>query len=94
MGKSFAVLSYPKSNNLGDLIQSVAAKHQLNEKEIFVPASIVLEGEYGEENVAFGVPVKINQNGVSKIENISLDEIESDLLKKSAEKIRKDINSV
>ncbi len=35
MGKSFAVLSYPKSNNLGDLIQSIAAKHQLNEKEIF-----------------------------------------------------------
>ena len=35
MGKSFAVLSYPKSNNLGDFIQSIAAKHQLNEKEIF-----------------------------------------------------------
>ena len=35
MVKSFAVLSYPKSNNLGDFIQSIAAKHQLNEKETF-----------------------------------------------------------
>lgn len=35
MGKSFAVLSYPNSNNLGDFIQSIAAKHQLNEKETY-----------------------------------------------------------
>ena len=35
MGKFFAVLSYPNSNNLGDFIQSIAAKFQLNEKETY-----------------------------------------------------------
>ena len=35
MGKSFAVLSYPNSNNLGDFIQSIAAKYELNAKKIY-----------------------------------------------------------
>ena len=35
MGKYFAVLSYPNSNNLGDFIQSIAAKNELNVKEIY-----------------------------------------------------------
>ncbi len=77
------------AKNTFDVIETI-----INKKEIFIPASVVLEGEYGEENVALGVPVKINNNGVSEIKNISLDEIESDLLKKSAEKVREDINSV
>ena len=35
MRKFFAVLSYPNSNNLGDFIQSIAAKHELNVKEAY-----------------------------------------------------------
>jgi malate/lactate dehydrogenase len=41
-----------------------------------------------------GVPVKINQNGVSEIQTIELDESESSMLKESSKKIRNDINSV
>ena len=51
-------------------------------KEIIIPASVVLHGEYGENDVAMGVPVKINQNGISEIQKIKLDGTESSSLKK------------
>jgi len=63
-------------------------------KELFIPASIVLEGEYGEYGVSMGIPVRINKNGVFEIQKINLDEFEKSMLKESAKKIRNDINSV
>ena len=66
----------------------------INGKELSISASIVLDGEYDENDVAMGIPVKINQNGISEIQTIELDESESAKLKESAKKIRDDINSV
>ncbi|KFM19778.1 Malate dehydrogenase protein [Marine Group I thaumarchaeote SCGC AAA799-P11] len=77
------------AKNTFDVVNAI-----LNKKEITIPASVVLDGEYGEQNIAMGVPVKINQNGVSEIQQIKLDDTESSSLKKSSEKIRNDINSV
>ena len=77
------------AKNIFDLIDAI-----LNKKEITIPASVVLEGEYDERDVAMGVPVTINQNGVSKIQKIKLDDTELSSLKKSSEKIRNDIKSV
>ena len=65
----------------------------VNGKEISISASVVLEGEYDENDIAMGVPVKINQNGVTEIQKIKLDESELSMLKESAKKIRNDINS-
>ncbi|MFB5604533.1 MAG: lactate dehydrogenase, partial [Candidatus Nitrosomaritimum aestuariumsis] len=72
-----------------DVIESI-----LHKKEISIPASVVLDGEYGENDISMGVPVKIIQNGVSEIQKIDLDDTESSSLKKSAEKIRSDIQSI
>jgi malate dehydrogenase len=72
-----------------DVIESI-----LNLKEILVPASIVLEGEYGENNVAMGIPVKINKNGVSEIQTLDLDESESQLLRESSQKIKNQLKSI
>ncbi len=77
------------AKNTFDVIESI-----LHKKEIIIPASIVLEGEYGENDVSMGVPVKIAQNGVSEIQKIKLDDTESSSLKKSSEKIRNDIQSL
>ena len=77
------------AKNAFDVIDSI-----LHKKEIIVPASVILQGEFGENDVAMGVPVKINQNGISEIQKIKLDDTESSSLKKSAEKIRKDIKSI
>lgn len=77
------------AKNAYDVISAIKHKNELR-----IPASLVLEGEYGEENVAMGVPVKINQKGVVEIEKIELDKTESNLLAESAKKIRRDIESV
>ena len=77
------------AKNTYDVIHAI-----INAKELSVPASIVLEGEYGENNVSMGIPVKINQNGVSEIQKIDLDGSEKLMLKESSKKIRDDINSV
>ena len=77
------------AKNAFDIINAI-----LNAKDLFVPASVVLQGEYGENDVAMGVPVVINQYGVSKIEDLKLDEFEFSLLKKSSQKLHDQINSI
>jgi len=76
------------AKNTFDVVDAIFHK-----KEISIPASVVLEGEYGENDVAMGVPVKIDQNGIAEIQKIKLDDTESSSLKKSSEKIRKHIQS-
>ena len=41
MSKSPAVLSYPNSNNLGDFIQSLAAKQVLNKIKTFLDPKVL-----------------------------------------------------
>ncbi|MBT5200658.1 MAG: lactate dehydrogenase [Thaumarchaeota archaeon] len=77
------------AKNTFDVIDAI-----LNKNEILLPASVVLEGEYGESDVAMGVPVKIDHNGISEIQHVKLDDTESSSLKKSSEKIRNYIQSV
>ncbi|MGV7226632.1 MAG: malate dehydrogenase [Nitrosopumilus sp.] len=77
------------AKNTFDVISAIVQK-----KEILLPASVVLDGEYGENDVAMGVPVKIDQNGISEIQKIKLDDTESSSLKKSSEKIHKNIDSI
>ena len=77
------------AKNTFDVINSI-----LHKKEIIIPASVVLQGEYGENDVAMGVPVKIDQNGISEIQKIKLDDTESSSLKKSSDTIRNYIQSV
>jgi len=76
------------AKNTFDVIDSISHK-----KEISIPASVVLECEYGENDVAMGVPVKIDQNGITEIQKVKLDDTESSSLKKSSEKIKKYIQS-
>ena len=77
------------AKNTYDVIDAI-----INAKELSISASVVLEGEYGKTDVAMGVPVKINQNGISEIQKIKLDESESAMFEESSKKISDDINSV
>ena len=45
-----------------------------NERAV-VPASVVLEGEYGLEGVAMSLPCVISRNGVERTLQIPLDEV-------------------
>ena len=75
-------LNFGIAKNTFDVVESI-----LHKKELFIPASVVLNGEYGANDVAMGVPVKIDQNGISEIQKVTLDDIELSSLKKSSEKI-------
>ncbi|WP_224333371.1 malate dehydrogenase [Haloprofundus halobius] len=53
-----------------------------------LPGSLVLNGEYGYEDTAFGVPVKLGSEGIVEVVDWDLDEYEEDLMDDAAEKLR------
>ncbi|WP_255151508.1 malate dehydrogenase [Halorarius halobius] len=52
-----------------------------------LPGSLVLDGEYGYEDTAFGVPVKLGSNGIEEVVEWDLDDYEADLMDDAAEKL-------
>ena len=72
-----------------DVIESI-----YKNKPISIPASILLDGEFGEKDVCIGIPLIITPNGVTEIKEMELDNSEQELFKLSAQAIRKNINSV
>jgi len=53
-----------------------------------LPCSVVLEGEYGLKDIAFGVPAKLGRDGVEQIIEVKLDDGEQATLQKSVDLIR------
>ncbi len=62
-----------------------------NQKRYF-SCSAYLQGEYGLEDIYFGVPIKLGRNGVEDILEIALDENEKKLVTISANSVRENIN--
>ena len=52
-----------------------------------LPGSVKLQGEFGHEDTAFGVPVKLGSNGVEEVVEWGLDDYEADLMDEAAEKL-------
>ena len=52
-----------------------------------VPGSLVLDGEFGLEDVGLGVPVKLGSNGVEEVVEWDLTDFERDQLGEAAEKL-------
>ena len=52
-----------------------------------LPGSVKLDGEYGYDNTAFGVPVKLGTDGVNEIVEWDLDDYEADLMDEAADKL-------
>ncbi len=61
----------------------------LNNSEKVLPVSTVLNGEYGVQGIALGVPAKIGENGVEEVLEITLNEEEKQKLQNSAKKLKK-----
>ena len=53
------------------------------------PASTLLEGEYGLNDISFGVPVILGKNGIEKIVTIELTDAEKDNMQSSAVAVKK-----
>jgi malate dehydrogenase len=60
----------------------------LNDEKRVMPASVLLEGEFGLKDLCIGVPIVLGSNGVEKIIEITLSEDERNLLHNSAETYR------
>jgi malate dehydrogenase len=58
-----------------------------NEKRVF-PCCVKLEGEYGINNVFVGVPIIIGKNGVEKIIELELTDLEKQQLRDSANAVK------
>jgi malate dehydrogenase len=60
----------------------------LDQKRIF-PCCVKLEGEYGLDHTFLGVPVKLGKNGIEQIIEVALNDDEKELLRNSANAVRK-----
>jgi malate dehydrogenase len=60
----------------------------LNDQKRIIPCSVLLEGEYGLEDICIGVPCIIGSNGIESIIDLKLDEKENQQMNESAKKVR------
>jgi len=60
----------------------------INDQKKMIPCSVLLEGEYGQNDICIGVPCIIGKNGVEKIIDINLNQNEKALFEKSADAVR------
>ena len=74
---------YAPGAAVSSLVQSIAC----DQKKMF-PCSVLLNGEFGLQDLCIGVPVVLGENGIEKIVEVSLDEKELSQLKQSAEGVK------
>lgn len=60
----------------------------LNDQKKMIACSVLLEGEYGQNDICVGVPCIIGKNGIEEILDINLNEKEKAAFAKSADAVR------
>src|SRR5574343_401641 len=60
----------------------------LNNQKRMIPCSVLLEGEYGQEDICMGVPCIIGKNGIEQIVDVQLNDAEKAAFAKSADAVR------
>ena len=63
----------------------------LKDKHLIVPAAAYLQGEYGLNDIFFGVPTQLGRKGVERIFEYELDEGEMAAFQRSAQDITENI---
>jgi malate dehydrogenase len=77
---------YAPSAALAQMVEAI-----LRDRHLVLPASAYLQGEYGQSDIFFGVPVQLGRMGLEKIMEYDLNEDEQAALNKSAERVRETI---
>jgi len=70
------------------------AEAVLRGKNRVIPCACYLEGEYGLNDIYFGVPCVLGTGGVQKVIELPLDQAEMALVKKSADGVRSSIETL
>ena len=66
----------------------------VKDKKRILPCSVLLQGEYGLNDVFIGVPVKLGRKGVEEIIELKLTDEEKQALYASASRVKKIIDSL
>jgi malate dehydrogenase len=66
----------------------------LRDKKRVIPCAAYLEGEYGLNDMYFGVPVVLGAGGVEKVIELPLNDDEMALVKKSADAVKSSIEAL
>ncbi|MBW2989104.1 malate dehydrogenase [Candidatus Woesearchaeota archaeon] len=80
---------YAPSSSITRMVEAIA-----NNTLDVLPCSVYLEGEYGYEGIFLGVPVRLGNEGVAEIVDISLDDGSKKSLDSSAEAIKNKLKEV
>ncbi len=75
---------YAPGSAVSELVKAIA----LDSKKMF-PCSALLEGEYGLNDISIGVPCILGKNGIEKIVELKLTEVEKTKLHESAVAVKK-----
>jgi malate dehydrogenase len=77
---------YAPAAALAQMVEAI-----LKDRHLIVPASVYLQGEYGQEGIFFGVPAQLGRGGLEKVIEYSLSDEEQKALEASAEHVRETI---
>lgn len=77
---------YAPASAVVQMVESI-----VKDQKRILPCSVMLEGEYGYNDVVVGMPVVLGKNGMEKIMELNLDDNETSMLKKSADHVTKTI---
>jgi malate dehydrogenase len=80
---------YAPSAALAQMVEAI-----LRDRHLVVPASVYLEGEYGERGIFFGVPVQLGAKGLEKVIEYELSDSERQALAASAGRVRETIEAL
>jgi malate dehydrogenase len=59
-----------------------------------LPCSVALQGEFGHEDAAFGVPAKLGSDGVEEIVEWDLSDFEAEQMQEAADKLGDQYDSI
>ncbi len=77
---------YAPAAALAQMVEAI-----LLDRHLIVPASVQLQGEYGQSGIFFGVPVQLGRAGAEKVIEFDLDPDEQAALEKSAAHVQETI---
>lgn len=77
---------YAPSAAIAQIVEAI-----LKDKHLIVPCAAYMQGEYGLDDMFFGVPVQLGRNGIERIVEYKLDADEQALFDKSAASVKETI---
>ncbi len=80
---------YAPSAALAQMVEAI-----LKNRHLVVPASVYLDGEYGQSGIFFGVPAQLGADGLEKVIEYDLNDEEQEALEASAEHVHQTIKGL